>query len=353
MDTQVGTTGNATNIPTANEIKSAINTIKPTTKKVNLNCNIRLRPGLVAIPNQSAEEFTYYLESILAPSGGPLKGVTGTLEHIIMPSIVDVSVNDNTFNTHIKEYWANFSNILPCDSENKRDTEQGISINVTVTLTNTYAIEKFEKLVRLDDKFNLIHTLLEEQELDGQTKSVILTSDYYADFLKLAFAIKHSRIANRIEDKDKSPKIFGYIYEKSVSVDAQKSEMEVFNAFSDNLRELDDEKKVNAILLAIGENVVISDNILDKKITIYNLGKVDHGTRVKVNKLIGDENWMFKYYVQQGLFLQIIKQPINSTIIQYGDAIIGNDIETAATYLKTTPEGSTLLHIIKDRLKVL
>jgi hypothetical protein len=40
--------------------------------KVSLGCNIRLRAGLVAIPNQ-VEEFNYYVESVLAPSGGPLK----------------------------------------------------------------------------------------------------------------------------------------------------------------------------------------------------------------------------------------------------------------------------------------
>jgi hypothetical protein len=71
-------------------------------KKVSLGCNIRLRAGLVAIPNQVEEESNYYVESVLAPSGGPLKGVTGTLEKST-PSIVDVSTSDN-LNTHIKEY---------------------------------------------------------------------------------------------------------------------------------------------------------------------------------------------------------------------------------------------------------
>jgi hypothetical protein len=49
-----------------------------------------------------------------------------------MPSIVDVSTSDN--HTHIKEYWVNFSSLLPPDSTNKRDTAQGIEIKIIVTL---------------------------------------------------------------------------------------------------------------------------------------------------------------------------------------------------------------------------
>ena len=84
---------------TPKSIKDSMANTTATNKKVSLNCNVRLRPGLVAIPNQSEEEFNYYIESVLAPSGGPLKGVIGTLERVLMPSIVDVSTNDNTFNS--------------------------------------------------------------------------------------------------------------------------------------------------------------------------------------------------------------------------------------------------------------
>lgn len=341
------------NIPSGKSITELVNNTSVTKKTVSLDCNIRLRAGLVAIPNQSAEEFTYYLESTLAPSGGPLKGVTGVLERLIMPSIIDVSINDNTFNSHIKEYWANFSNILPPDSENKKDTAQGIIIKIKVVLLTKKAIDAFTAVERIEDRFNVVHTLLEEQErVATNTKHIVLDSEYFPDFLKLAFVIKHSKIANKVEDREKSPKIFGYIYEKAIAVKAQESEMEVFNTFSDNLRVLDDEKKANAILLALNEIVSDSDTIADKKIIIYNLGKTSHSVRVKVNKLIGDTNWMYKYYVQEGLQLQILKRPTNSKLIQYGDTIIGNDLETAAIHLKTEGEGNTLLHIIKSKLNI-
>jgi len=351
MDTNQnpGTTGTTATL--TSQIANSAN--KQVTKKLTLACNIRLKKGLVALPNQSSEEFNYYVESILAPSGGPLKGVTGTLERLIMPSIIDVSTNDNTFNSHIKEYWANFSNILDPDSENKRDTEQGIKMEIKFTLHTASHIAKYEKLTRVDEQFRFIHDLLEEQEAGNNTNRFItLNSEYYSDFVKLAFILKHSRIANRAEDKDKSPKIFGYIYEKAIDFKAQESEMDVFNKFSDNLRGLDDEKKANAILLAIGEQVVDVDSLSDKKILIYNLGKNSNPVRVKVNALFADENWVEKYYIQQGIFLQILKQPVNSKLVQYGDSIIGNDIESAASYLKTNSDGATLLHIIKSKLDI-
>lgn len=337
---------------TPNGIKEGIAKATPTTKKVVLNCNVRLRPGLVAIPNQSEEEFNYYVESVLAPSGGPLKGVTGVLERVLMPSIVDVSTSDNTFNTHIKEYWANFSNLLPPDNTNKRDTAQGIEIKIALTLVTAKAIEKFEAADRIESKFKVIHDLLEYQEEDGATKSVILQAEYYADFIKLAFVMKHPRVANRVEDREKSPKIIGYIYEKVVAMAAQESEMEVFTTFANNMKDITDEKKVNAILLAIGEHVVDTDNLTDKKIIIYNLCKVAHTLRVKVNTLIKDNDWAFKYYVQQGLALHILKQPTNSKLIQYGDGIIGNDLETAAKYLRSDVQGQVVLKIIQDKLNI-
>lgn len=340
-----------TNI-TPNLIKTAVNTAQNSTKKVNLNCNIRLRPGLVSIPNQSEDEFNYAVESILAPSGGPLKGVTGTLERILMPSIIDVSTNDNTFNTHIKEYWANFSNALPPDNPNKRDIAQGIEIKIKLTLLTTSAIAKFEKAERIDDKFKVIHDLLEQQEELNATKSVILQAEYYADFVKLAFIIKHSKIANRVEDREKSPKIIGYIYEKVVATAAQESEMDVFTTFGDNLKEITDEQKVNAILVAIGETVIETDDIKDKKIIIYNLCKNSHPLRVKVNTLINDTNWAYKYYIQQGLNLNILKQPANSKLIQYSDEIVGNDLETAAKYLRDDVRGQVVCKIIQDKLKI-
>jgi hypothetical protein len=326
--------------------------LKSESKKVSLGCNIRLRAGLVAIPNQVEEEFNYYVESVLAPSGGPLKGVTGTLERVLMPSIVDVSTSDNSFNTHIKEYWANFSSLLPPDSTNKRDTAQGIEIKIIVTLHGASAISKFEAAERLEEKFKVVHNLLEYQADNEGTKTVTLQADYYADFVKLAFIMKHPRVANRVEDKDKSPKIVGYIYEKIVAMAAQESEMDVFTTFANNMKDITDEKKVNAILLAVGEQVLDTDNLVDKKIIIYNLCKVSHVLRVKVNTLIGDTDWAYKYYVQQGLNLYILKQPTNSKLIQYGDAIIGNDLETAAKYIKTDVQGQVILKIIQDKLNI-
>lgn len=348
---QPSTAGNSNKL--IEEIKAGVTTEKNVIKKVALTCNVRLKKGLVAIPNQSAEEFNYALESVLAPSGGPLKGVTGTLERLMMPSIIDVSTNDNTFNSHVKDYWANFSNTIPPDSENKRDTDQGIKINIQFILHSNAHIIKYEKLNRIDDQFKFLHDLLEEQELNNTaTRYITLNSEYYSDFIKLAFILKHSRTANRAEDRDKSPKIWFYIYEKAVDFKAQESEMDVFNTFSDNLRGLEDEKKANAILIAIGEQVSDADSLSDKKIIIYNSGKTSHAVRVKVNAIFSDENWMYKYYIQQGLFLQILKQPVNSKLVQYGDAIIGNDIESAALYLKTNAEGATLLHIIKSKLNI-
>lgn len=321
-------------------------------KKVSLSCNVRLRPGLVALPNQLEEEFNYTIDSILAPSGGPLKGVTGPLERVLMPSIVDVSVNDNTFNSHIKEYWCNFSNNLPPDSSNKIDTTQGVVIKITAVLYTNLAIDSFEKAARIEDKFKVVHDLLETQAMNpSSTVHATLDADYYADFVKLAFILKHSKIANKVEDREKSSKIIGYIYEKAIAVAAKKNEMEEFNSFLDNLKDLKEENKANAILLAIDEAIADTDTLEDKKLIIFNKGKIDATTRSRVNKIFTDNNWLYKYYVNQGLQLQILKRPANSTIIQYADLVIGNDVATAALYLKDTSEGTALLEVIKSKLK--
>lgn len=346
-------TNPATNLstPTNKDIIADIKDTRVQTKNITLTCNIRLKKGLVAIPNQADDEFTWSLDSILAPSGGPLKGVTGVLERSIMPSIIDVSVNDNTFNSHIKEYWANFSNPLPSDNTNKRDTEQGIRMSISFTLYTNYAIEAYQKANRIDEKFKVLHDLMEKQEQDpSATKTVSMDADSYPDFVKLAFTLKHSRIANRIEDKDKSPKIFGYIYEKAIAVQADENEMAVFAKFSENLQSLEDDKRANAILLLLGEQPNDSDKLVDKKIIIYSLAKGDHKARVKVNSVFLDDNWEYKYIIKMGIHFGILKQPANSKLVQHSDIIIGNDIDSAANYLRTDPTGETILHIIKSKL---
>lgn len=356
MENSNPTTTNGTKTtpnPNLSSIREKIESTAPASKTITLRCNVRLKKGLVSIPNQAEEEFSYSIDSILAQSGGPLKGVTGVLERTIMPSIIDVSVNDNTFNTHIKEYWANFSNHLPADSVNKRDTEQGIPMSIKFTLYGSYNIEAYEKTDRVDAKFKFIHDLFERQETEnrtGNSKLIYVDTDSYPDFVKLAFILKHSRIANRVEDKDKSPKLYGYIYEKEIAVKAELSEMDVFSLFSENLNKITDEKRANAILLALKENVSDADSLTDKKIIIYNLGKKDHATRVLVNRVLADEEWEYKYYVQMGLHFQILKQPVNSKMVQYQDSIIGNDIESAANYLKNDATGASLLHLIKSKL---
>ena len=332
-------------------ILETIKETKPTSKVFTLKCNIRLKTGMVAIPNQSDEEFTWELASVLAPSGGPLKGVSGVLERLIMPSIIDVSTNDNSFNNHIKEYWANFAAMLPCDSINKRDTTQGILIEFKFTLLGSYNIEKYEAIERIDDKYTFIHNLLEQQERDPLTnKTIYLDAEYYPDFIKLGFTLKHPRIANRVEDREKSPKIFGYIYEKAVSVKNDEDEMSVFATFSDNLKEIKDIKQANALLLLLGEHPSDADSLVDKRIIIYSLAKDSHKARVKVNSLFKDDNWEYKYLVKMGIQFGILKQPANSKLVQHADIIIGNDIDSAAMFLKTDPTGDTLLHIIRAKL---
>ena len=49
---------------TPKSIKDSMANTTATNKKVSLNCNVRLRPRLVANPNQSEEEINYYNESV-------------------------------------------------------------------------------------------------------------------------------------------------------------------------------------------------------------------------------------------------------------------------------------------------
>jgi phosphate uptake regulator len=109
----------------------------------------------------------------------------------------------------------NFSSLLPTDSTNKRDTAQGIEIKIIVTLHGASAISKFEAAERLKNLKLFIQSIEYQADNEG-TKTVTLHKpDYYADFVKLAFIMKHPRVANRVEDKDKFPKIVDKIYENS------------------------------------------------------------------------------------------------------------------------------------------
>jgi hypothetical protein len=56
--------------------------------------------------------------------------------------------------------------------------------------------------------------------------------------------MKHPRVANRVEDKDKSPKNWIHLLRKIVAMAAQESEMDVFTTFANNMKDITDEKKL-------------------------------------------------------------------------------------------------------------
>lgn len=299
-----------------------------------LKCAIRRRPNMTAIPGQDPNERQYFIGASLdTRTRTNLKGVSGDLEALLMPEIIGRSVTDPTFRVGIDEYWSGISKLVPSDELHQKDHEKGVKIEVAITFIGKARKEAYEKQGSIEEKVEFISRMLTEKLQDGRAKATI-NEESKADFLLLCYCLRYSRVANNFADVDKSPKIFFYLYEKSSSVKVQLTDiqarqkaMELFIKISE------DEKALDAVLLAFDEKPSNYDDISDKVIKVDSLYTVNKESMTKFIDVVGDNNWETKYLINLCLQREKLTRRPNSSAIYYSDTLIGIDMREAADFL--------------------
>lgn len=320
----------------------------PSYQNCTIQCAIRRKPDLIALPGQDPAERVYKIGASLdGRTKGNLKGISGDLEQKFMPEIVGVSPNDATFRRSIEEYWASISKIVPADEPFLKEHEKGVKIEVTFKLLGKARKERFATLSSVEEKIEYLNKVLLEKN-DRDEVLAVLDHDSISDYLLLCYCLKYSKVANSFEDIGKSPKIDFYIFEKAVSVKNQLSLIELRSEAMELYKDLsNNDRKVDAILLMYNETPANFENSIDKLLRIdelYNQAPLDN--MKKFVMFAKDSDWETKYLINLAIKLNKLKNPANTTAIYYNDIMLGITINDAVLYLNNDVKGIS----IKDAL---
>jgi hypothetical protein len=326
-----------TNEPQSNQTNTPTLVKDNSYHRVVLQCCIRRKPLSMGLPGQDPAERIYKIGSSLdSRAKGNLKGISGDLELKFMPEIVALSSNDPQYRTAIDEYWSSISATVPPDEPFLAEHLMGVPIKLVFKVLGKARKEKVENYVTIEERLKVLNQfLLETTEINGKdVDCAVLEYESISDYLLLSYSLKYSRVANRVEDIDKSAKIWFYIFEKAIAVKdqlnfvemAQKA-MKLYGVVST------DDNKLSRILLGFNKVPKTYENTTDKALEVFTLYNANKESLKLFVELAEDKDWETKYLIASGVSEQKLRKHKNSTAIYYGDTLIGMDEQDAVTML--------------------
>lgn len=315
-----------------------------------IECAIRRRPGMTALPGQDPAERIYKLGASLdTRTRGNLKGINGVLETLFMPSIIGVSSNAPEFKREVDDFWGGISREVPFDDEIKKEHLRGIPINIKVVLVGKARKEKMDGLLKTEDKINYLNQMLEHGLNSSPITTIATVADEsISDYLLINYALKYTRVANSFSDIDKSPKIEFYIFEKAVSVKNSINKMELRSKASLLMADIQNSSnKLNSLLLSFGFDPKDYDDDTDKLIKIDEFAFENTENLLKFVTNASDVKWESKYLVLQSAKLNKLRNPVNTSSYYFGDQLIGLTLEDAINYLDNEEKGKEIKEALK------
>lgn len=315
---------------------------------VSIECAVRRKPGMEALPGQDPAERIYRIGSSLdRTTRSSLKGISGELELRFMPEIIGVSPNDPTFRRSINEYWSSISRAVPHDEDHLKEHLRGIPIKLKFNVLGKARKEKIDSTDSVEEKINILNSYLPKRSktLDGSEglELVQFFSENTSDYLLLNYCLKYSKVANNLQDVDKSPNIDFYIFEKQVSIKNQLTAIERDTLAIQLYQTLsEDQKLTNAVLLLFKESPKEFDSETDKLLKIYELYNLNPINKQKFINYVQDRSWKTRYLIDQSLEGEKLRKLPNSDAIYYGDLLIGLSVEDAILFLDNETKGKEI-----------
>lgn len=297
-------------------------------KRVKLSYAIRRKSLIAGLPGEDPDARKYFLSgSFDISTKGNLRGLRGELEKRIMPSIIGVSYNDVHFQQKIEEYWGNISVLIPADKEHLREENQGYVLNILLDMEQG-VIDRVNLENSLEKKIEIINEAILKDK-------VRLYEESNADYLLLNFALKHSKVANKIEDVGKSMNIFFYIFNKKIAITHRFNLLEIKQKCYENFTKVStNETLLNRLLVMFDKEPSSYDGVLDKALVLEEEFSKDVEKMRRFNNFIADKDLDIKYLILQATRLGKLIRPLNTTSYYYNDVILGTSLDEAVKFLK-------------------
>lgn len=300
----------------------------------NVTLAIRRKPA-IGLPGHDPSNDNVKVGGSLRGST-PLKGLTYEEESQYLPQIIGASPQDSNFRMLANDYWNNISVPIPPDGMTE-NTLQGKVVTFSIGFTS-------DKDKKAFDAANF--TTMGELSKKGKV------IDGVADFILFRHCLVYSKVANSVEDANKSAKILFYLYSAQSK---RKTEIADFQARTKAntlfITALQDDATVTSLLSMFGANVKDFETLEDKHLALEALVKQ---SPKQFLLFMNDSQLKIKGFIKNAVERNIIYNPTNTDSYYYGennDVLLGNTIDDAVLYLKSDQETNKEVFIaIKARM---
>ena len=301
--------------------------------------SIRRKQGK-GLPGDDVTLHNLKIGSALKGSGGGiLRGLNFEEEKKYLPEIINISPTDNEWRKMTQDYWNNISVVIPADGTTI-DKLQGKVLDFTVSFKNKQEKDNFEEALKFETKAQIISE--HGEVIEG-----------IANYVLFRYALVYSKVANSVEDIDKSAKILFYLYSKQTQTKLEHKSFKKRNeALAEFIKVLPNEGKINAILMLFEQDLASYETLEDKHLALEALVKTKPATFLSYIK---DENLSIKAAIKKAVEAGIINNPPNTTTFYYGgnnEHTLGTTLENAVLYLKSEEQkNKQIWEAIKSQLK--
>lgn len=311
-----------------------------------IKCSIRRKPNLPkGIPGESPLSRTYKLAAALAKGGrGPQKGISGDLERIIMPLVINVTSTEPDFYNKVNSYWNEIGVVIPADEESI-NKDKGRIIEIRGLFTEG-AKKMFEKAETVESQINILSQAI----VNGKGR---IFDEYVPDFLLLAFALIRTTVANKFDDISKSSNILFYISDTNTTIKQQLSEIELITKASKIFNTvIEDDVKVKSLLTLLKVDLGDLDSKEERIIALHNNYTKAQNVK-KFLDFVEDRDLLFKYLVTSAINEQKLREQPNTGNVYYHDILIGKSVDEAVMYLKSPEkESREILRTLEGELSI-
>ncbi len=271
------------------------------------------RPNYTKLPQELYDDSTRKIGAQLlsGTNGAVLRGLTPEEEEKYLPEILGVGANEPGFRKAKEDYWNEFSISVPATrkSTDGRGEEQG-GVELEIGTTDS------------GEPYNL------------------------EDWIKWRTLLKHTEVANTVEEMEASDQYFYYISDPLAKQQKTIDEAALGRKAGREFYKLEDNLAKQAMLLRV---LGVDTRYVPEPLIPVELENLVKKRPQDFLDKLADKNLDTKALIEELLAYEILNKQVNSTY--HDDVLLGNSLDDTVKYLQN-PANSKLLTTLKARLEV-
>jgi hypothetical protein len=166
------------------------------------------------------------------------------------------------------------------------------------------------------------------------------------DWLLYKYCLKYGAVANRIEDLYSSPRIRFYMMDSNEIHKVSMANKQLRDKATLKRMELESKHDYVRAILELSGNIVEKDWAQNE----LAFAELATNSAKEFLALAEDKTLLDKHFVERAIRAGFLTRPLNSTLVMYDGAVIGNNLQEASAWLKM-PANSQANVVIRAKLE--